>query len=388
MKKHVWTEGNMKKLAVIGASCFQEPLISKAKDMGLETHVFAWATDDVGEKIADYFYPISITEKTLILDKCREIEIDGICTIASDLATITVSYVAEHMGLAGNTIETSLVSTNKHEMRKRFKMNNDPSPESRMVASASELNIDELKYPLIIKPVDRSGSRGIYKVQKVEELNMAIEKAKEQSFQNKVLVEEYVEGKEYSVEYISFEGRHIFLAMTEKYTSGAPSFIETGHIEPSEADTNLLKQVKKVVEHALNSLGITIGASHAELKIDDQGNINIIEIGARMGGDFIGSHLVPLSTGNDFLKLVIKCALGEQPIVINQNTTKIAAVKFAFNDTDCNDIEKFTDQYAEKTVKYEITKGRDTVTDSSSRWGYCIAVFDSREEAKILLGLK
>ena len=64
MKKHVWTEGNMKKLAVIGASCFQEPLISKAKDMGLETHVFAWAADDVGEKIADYFYPISITEKT------------------------------------------------------------------------------------------------------------------------------------------------------------------------------------------------------------------------------------------------------------------------------------------------------------------------------------
>lgn len=379
----------MKKLAIIGASCFQESLISKAKDMGLETHVFAWAANDVGEKIADYFYPISITDKTLILEKCREIGIDGICTIASDLATITVSYVAEHMGLAGNCIETSFVSTNKHEMRKCLKKNNDPCPESRMITFANELNINDLKYPLIIKPVDRSGSRGIYKVQKVEELNKAIEKAKEQSFQKKILVEEYVEGKEYSVEYISFKGKHVFLAMTEKYTSGAPHFIETGHIEPSEIDENQIKQVKKVVEHALNSLGITIGASHTELKIDDEGSIKIIEIGARMGGDFIGSHLVPLSTGYDFVEFVIKCALGEQPIFRYQKTTKVAAVKFAFNDTDCNYIEEFTDKYAEKTIKYEITrKGRETVTDSSSRWGYCIAVFDSRKEAKTLLGLK
>ena len=82
--------------------------------MGIETHVFAWEAGDVGEKIADYFYPISITEKTLILKKCREIGIDGICTIASDLATLTVSYVAEHMGLIGNCIKTSLVSTDKN----------------------------------------------------------------------------------------------------------------------------------------------------------------------------------------------------------------------------------------------------------------------------------
>ena len=217
----------MKKLAIIGASCFQEPLISKAKDMGLETHVFAWKTGDEGEKIADYFYPISITEKALILKKCKEIKIDGICTIGSDLATITVSYVAEHMGLTGNRIETSLVTTNKYEMRKRFKKNGDPSPESKIVTSVNELNIDELKYPLIVKPTDRSGSRGIYKVQRAEELNEAIENAKEQGFLKKVLIEEYVEGREYSVEYISFEGQHVFLAITEKYTSGAPCFIET-----------------------------------------------------------------------------------------------------------------------------------------------------------------
>ena len=92
----------MKKLAIIGASYLQLPLILKAKDLGLETHVFAWAAGDVGEEAADHFYPISITEKDLILEECRKIGISGICSIASDLAVLTVNYVAENMGLTGN----------------------------------------------------------------------------------------------------------------------------------------------------------------------------------------------------------------------------------------------------------------------------------------------
>ena len=103
----------MKKLAIIGASYLQEPLIEKAKSMGIETHVFAWAAGDVGEKSADYFYPISIVEKDEILKRCREIGIDGICTIASDLAVITVNYVANNMGLTANSIACTEKSTNK-----------------------------------------------------------------------------------------------------------------------------------------------------------------------------------------------------------------------------------------------------------------------------------
>ena len=91
----------MKKLAIIGASYLQEPLITKAKNMGIETHVFAWAAGDRGERIADYFYPISIRERDQILEECRRIGIDGIVSIASDLAMETVNYIAEKMGLPG-----------------------------------------------------------------------------------------------------------------------------------------------------------------------------------------------------------------------------------------------------------------------------------------------
>lgn len=110
----------MKKLAIIGASYLQEPLIQKAKSMGIETHVFAWAANDVGEKSADYFYPISIIEKEQITQKCREIGIDGICTIASDLAVITVNYVANQLHLNANSMECTRLSTNKHLMREAF----------------------------------------------------------------------------------------------------------------------------------------------------------------------------------------------------------------------------------------------------------------------------
>ena len=182
----------MKKIAIIGASYLQAPLIEKAKQLGLETHVFAWAANDVGERIADYFYPISIVEKEEILSKCVEIGVDGVCTIASDLAVITVNYVADKMGLIGNSLDCTLKSTNKHEMRNCFEMNGDPSPKSKRVSSVDDLNGIELSYPVIVKPLDRSGSRGITKLESADGLEEAIKVAKEQGFEDAALVEEFV----------------------------------------------------------------------------------------------------------------------------------------------------------------------------------------------------
>ena len=110
----------MKKIVIIGANNFQMPLIKKAKQLGYETHVFAWADGAVEAEFADYFYPISIIEKEKILEKCKEIKPDAITSVASDLATLTVNYLAEKLGLAGNSLECTKISTNKYEMRKAF----------------------------------------------------------------------------------------------------------------------------------------------------------------------------------------------------------------------------------------------------------------------------
>ena len=366
----------MKKIAIIGASYLQEPLIKKAKNKGIETHVFAWQCGDVGEKCADYFYPISIVEKDEILKKCIEIGIDGICSIASDLASITVNYVADKMGLIGNTMTCVEVSTNKHEMRKKFAEQRDPSPRSIQVNNYGDLDGIELTYPIIVKPVDRSGSRGITKLDSSDGLEKAIEIAKEQGFKKVALVEEFAMGKEYSVEYISWKGRHTFLALTQKYTTGAPGFIETGHLEPAQVNSEILKKVQGIVEHALDSLGVQFGASHSELKISKSGDIQLIEIGARMGGDNIGAYLVELSTGYDFVSAVIDVALGIQP-QYKSTIKKYAAIRFVVSEDDLECLNIIKRDNPELLFKEDIQERPSRkVVDSSSRFGYFIMLSD------------
>lgn len=330
----------MKNLAIIGASYLQLPLIKKAKEMGFVTHVFAWAADDVGEKEADYFYPISILEKDAILKKCEEIGIVGICSIASDLASVTVNYVANRLNLNANDMPTTMRCTNKHLMRETFRLHGDPSPISFIVDNEKTLRVLDLDYPVIVKPTDRSGSRGIFKVDSFAGLKDAFDNALSESFEKKILVEEFVGGTEYSVEYLSHKGIHHFLAVTLKYTTGAPCFIETAHSEPVFLENSLLENVKSVVEHALDSLGVKEGASHSEIKIADDGSIKIIEIGARMGGDCIGSHLVKYSTGIDFLKAVIQVACNQEPDLSSSGEKQAVKVVFIFTEKDKRKFER------------------------------------------------
>lgn len=370
----------MKKIGIIGASYLQLPVIEKAKAMGLETHVFAWAAGDVGEKAADYFYPISIVEKEEILEKCKEIGIDGICTIASDLAAVTVNYVANGMGLTGNSPECAEISTNKHKMRRAFEEGKDPSPKSILVSGVEDLGGISLSYPVIVKPTDRSGSRGITKLMSEQGLVEAIENAKEQGFEKKALVEEFAVGNEYSVECISYQGEHHFLAMTKKYTTGAPHFIETGHLEPAPVSEELLEQVKQIIFHALDTLKIANSASHSEIKIDRNGKIAIIEIAGRMGGDCIGSHLVQLSTGVDFVQAVIDVALGNKPDLTAKEAAGGAAVRYVFTKEDVevlNTIKKEHPEYLVTEDVQDVLEGE--ITDSSTRYGMYLMKADSAD---------
>ena len=367
-------EMNRKKIVIIGANDFQNQLILKAKEKGYETHVFAWKEDAVGEKTADYFYPISIVEKELILEECKKIEPAGVISIASDLAAITVNYVAEKLGLVGNGIESSMLATNKYLMRKAFEQQGDPSPKYYNSEELTDTIVENLEYPLIVKPVDRSGSRGITKVFCEAELKEAIQSAKDVSFDKKAMIEEFVEGEEYSVEYISYEGKHTFLALTKKYTTGAPHFIETGHIQPAPVKEEVLENVKKVVEHALDTLKIRNGASHSEIKIDDNGRIMIIEIGGRMGGDCIGSDLVRLSTGYDFVEMVIDVACGGKPVFNKVCTPSQARIDFIFGPEDMKKLEEVQATCPESIYRISEMEAFDghKVVDSGSRYGYFI----------------
>lgn len=339
-----------KKLAIIGASLFQHPLIIKAKEMGIETHVFAWKTGDIGEEMADFFYPVSTREKDTILNICREIGIDGITSIGSDIAMDTVNYVACNMGLTGNSLEATQMSINKHWMREAFERNGDPTPRSILIDDRTGVDAVDMEFPVIVKPTDRSGSRGVTLVNDGAALKDAIRLAREQSWERKALVEEYVHGQEYSIEYISCRGRHHLLAVTQKTTTGAPFFMETGHVEPAPVSPELKEKIRLVCDHALDTLCLENGAAHVELRIDEDENIRLIEIGGRMGGGFIGSHLVELSTGYDYVSAVIELALGneiEEPVIRETGT---AYVRFIIDENDYNDFRRLEREHPEYIV--------------------------------------
>ena len=359
-------------LAIIGASYLQLPLIEKAKEMGYTTHVFAWAANDVGEKVADFFYPISITEADAITAKCREIGICGICSIATDLGNYTVNYVADKLGLPGNTMRCTRMSTNKHLMRQAFERGGDPSPKSVMVDESTDLSALRFDYPILVKPTDRSGSRGIFKLEGPDGLENAVKAAIGAGFEKKALIEEFAEGQEYSVEGISFNGVHHILAMTLKYTTGAPHFIETGHLEPAPVSEELFEKVKAVVLHALDTLEVKNSASHSEIKIDGKGNIRIIEIGSRMGGDAIGTDLVYYSTGIDFVRAVIDVACGREPDLQPVREGCPAETRFILTEEDLREFERMQAEEADRILRIVDDKHPDLIgktTNSADRAG-------------------
>ncbi len=308
----------VQKLAILGASYLQLPLVLKAKQLGLETLCFAWDQDAVAQEHCDKFFPISVLEKQNIYDVCADMQIDGITSIASDICVPTVSYVATKLGLIGNTEMSAQLCTNKFHMRQTLSKSglNCPQYVTGCVPADLVVQASPLRYPLIAKPVDRSGSLGVQKVESPIDLKEAVTNASELSLSGHVIVEEFIEGVEVSVETISWEGTHHHLCITDKETSGPPHFVELAHHQPSALPKSTRRLIERETSKSLTSLGVDYGASHAEFIVSEN-RVYITEIGARMGGDFIGSDLVNLSTGYDFLSAVISIALGhfQKPLI-------------------------------------------------------------------------
>lgn len=361
----------MKRIAILGASYLQKPLVEKAKDMGYEVHCFAWNNDQaVCKSVADFFYPISVLDKEAILKICKDINIDGITTIATDICIPTISYVANHMNLVSNSIESSILSTNKAKMREAFSINKVNSPKFFGISSLEECDWNNITFPIIVKPTDRSGSRGVTKVYENRDVKNAIACALDQSIEKKVIIEEYIEGKEVSVETISWHGKHYILAITDKVTTGAPHFVELEHHQPANISELILKNIEVQVIRALNALKIEYGAGHAEFKILENGEVVAVEVASRMGGDFIGSHLVPLSTGYDYIKGVINVALNnfEVPIFSTYNYSGVYFLSLEteklmpyFSNKNEYDVEK---EIQNQELKY--------IKNSNDRSGYLI----------------
>lgn len=367
-----------KKIAVIGGSYLQRPLIEEILRQGHTPIVFSWTEDASLNKDVKY-YCISVTEHDKIAEYCRKESVSAVVSIASDLTAISAAYVSELLGCVTTPYRTICETTDKYKMRERTKNIKIKSPKYMKITNIDQAMFIDMDFPLIIKPTDRSGSRGVTLVRDPSRLIESIERALSCSFTRSVIIESFIDGIEYSVETLTYNGIHQIIAITEKFTTGEPFFVELGHFQPTNINLKKQKEISGVCQEVLDVLGIKYGASHIELKIRPNGEIFLIEVGPRMGGDMIGSDLTYLSTGYNYLKNTINVSLGIEPESIDNEAHKTGVgICFILVDND-SIVSSVTEKKHDELVKiikqgYNLKPGDKlvSVNDSSTRNGYII----------------
>ena len=304
----------MKKLMIVGASVLQLPAILKAKEMGLNVAVVDFNPQAIGIPYADKYYNASTMDEDAVLAAAEDYKPDGIMTLATDMPMRGVAKTSDKLNLHSINYETAVKATDKYDMIKAFKEHDVPSPWFFVVDTLEELkeHDSDVTFPCIIKPTDNAGSHGVAKVYSFQELLDNYEYAHSCSRHGKVIIEEFLDGPEVSVEVMVVNGVVNILQITDKITTEAPHFVELGHTQPSQLPMDTQEAIRKVTVAACKAIGIDKGPAHVEMKVTKRGPV-MIELGARMGGDNITTHLVPLSTGIDMVGSTIKVALGEKP---------------------------------------------------------------------------
>lgn len=383
----------MKKLMILGASILQLPAIEQAKEMGVQVIAVDMNPEAIGFKVEGIIKEvISTIDIPSILEAARRHKIDGIMTLATDMPMQAVAAVARELNLIGISSDTAVKATNKAAMRLALKKAGVPIPLFYRVSSKDEYlqaveNIKQSGYRCIIKPADNSGSRGI---NLLEDFNQAtIEKAfkysKQSSRSGDLMVEEYMEGPEVSVETLSVNGECYVIQITDKLTTGAPYFVEMGHSQPSRHSVEMKKRIEKVAIAANQAIGIENGPSHTEIKVTKEGP-KVVELGARLGGDNITTFLVPLSTGVNMVECCIKIALGEKPDLSKKYEMASAIRYFDVEYGKIKSISGIEDAKAVPGVKqifivHGIGETMDGIKSSGDRAGFVISQADSVEKA-------
>ena len=327
----------MKKIMILGASILQLPAIEKGIEMGLEVIAVDMNPEAIGFKVPGVVKEvISTIDTPAILEAAKRHQVNGIMTLASDMPMRSVAVVSHEMGLVGISEDTALKATNKAFMRDALKSDDVPIPMYFRVDGKSEFynavkEIRKYGYKCIVKPADNSGSRGVDLLFDDSDLDKAYDYVLKYSRSGEIVVEEFMEGPEVSVETLAYNGDIHVIQITDKLTTGAPYFVEMGHSQPSQLSEEIQEQIKAVAIAANKAIGIKNGPSHTEIKVTKDGP-KIVELGARLGGDCITTHLVPLSTGVNMVENSIKIALGEKPN-LEKKWNKGSAIRYLQNDS-------------------------------------------------------
>ncbi len=373
----------MQRILILGAGEMQLPIIEKAIAASIYTIVVDMDSKAPGLLIANKTALISTIDYDNILLLAKEENINGILT-TSDFPVNIVARVAQELSLPAMSINVAKICTDKYLQRTFLKEHAIKTPVFNLIEDISRL--DGVDYfPLVIKPVDSSASRGVKKVRNREELNSQYLKTKEFSRKGKVIVEEFLEGREFSVETITQKGITTIIAITEKLINKSDNgyFVEDCHIIPARISNQEHKMISEEVFNAIKAVELDNSPTHTEVILNKSGAY-IVESACRLGGDFITSDLVPLATGVDMLENLLNLSLGKD-VNVESKYNKVAAVQF-LNQNNYKNCVALVASENKAIIRSEIKPYHtNEIASSFERMGYVILNTNSMEEMEALL---
>ncbi|MDX9801887.1 MAG: ATP-grasp domain-containing protein [Spirochaetia bacterium] len=318
-----------KAIVILGAGIMQIPAIESAKRKGLSTIVFDGNCNAPGASCSDHFENIDLKNCEALLEKCRSYRekyvIAGVFTAGTDFSYI-VAWLSNMLGLKSISYETALKATDKSLMRQAFHSFNVPSP-SWLITQNRDIDEDvicALGFPLVVKPVDSMGARGTVRVENTLQLGEAFDSALVHSRTGKVIIEQFIEGAEYSLDAVIKEGSISVCGIADRHIFFPPYFVEMGHTMPAVLSEETAENIKKVFCDGIKAIGIENGSAKGDIKYNSKGPF-IGEIAARLSGGYMSGWTFPYSTDFSVIDAAIEIAVGNDPGIIDYNYKNTAA---------------------------------------------------------------
>lgn len=315
-------------ILVIAAGPLQVPAIEEAAALGLRTVAVDANPLAPGMALADARHVVDILDAPAVQQIARAEKVVGVMTLCTDAPVRTVAAVGAALGLPALSPEAAANATDKRLMRNALSANGVPVPRFREVESveAALAAAEALGYPVVLKAPCSSGSRGVYRVDTPEDLARRFVQARGYQPHGSLLLEEWMDGPEVSVEGVCCREHVHVVQVTDKLLFPGPFPVEAGHTQPSRLPAPTVARIRAATEAAVCALRLSACAFHAELMVTRYGP-KIVEIGARLGGDRIATHLTPLSTGVNLLRAAIMIAMGQDPD-ITPKRARGAAIRY------------------------------------------------------------
>jgi biotin carboxylase len=379
---------NTSPILLIAGGTYQLALIDAARRRGLKTVVFDGDPLAPGLARADRGQVVDLTDLEAVKRAACEVKPCAVAAIVSEVAVRAVAEAAAALGLPGLPRAVAEACTDKFLMRRCFAAAGLPVPQFRKAQSVQDAltAAGEIGYPVVIKPVDSSGSRGVRRVDDPGAMPSAVDLALSQSQKREAIVERFVAGIECTVETFSYHGRTEILGISEKVHVPFPACVSIDLTYPPSFAQDTIDAIADAARAAIAAVGLTSGPGHVEVFVTPDGPL-VVELAARGGGYRIFSDIVPALSGVDPVECVLDLALGQEPRF--DPTRAGAAVLRFFNPAARGVLQRVTGVEEARALKgildvvIELPVGApyDGITRDSERPGYVIAVGVDRATA-------